>query len=260
MQRWLCLWLIFCWLPWSGFAHAASQAEKDAWEALNTKAVRAYRDGKYHEGLQWAQKAYEYAQQHFGDKHPDTLTSLHNLAGLYDAQGRYGEAEPLYKQALQLSTEVLGDKHPNTFTSLNNLAFLYYAQGRYGEAEPLYKQALSTLSDTLGTSHPNTLIVQKNYIVVLILLHKERQALAQLKTMETHLASRAALQLSTLLKDRVRRQWLRSESTFQDLVFTFAQHSTLVDAHAFAAGHLGALETDPGGGRSVCGQSGASVT
>ena len=59
--------------------------------------------------------------------------------------------------------------------------------------------------------------------------------MAQLKTMETHLASRAALQLSTLLKDRVRRQWLQSESTFQDLIFTLAQHSTLVDVHAFAA-------------------------
>ena len=62
-----------------------------------------------------------------------------------------------------------------------------------GKPNPRYKQALSTLSDTLGASHPYTLLVQKNYIGVLILLHKERQALAQLKTMETHLASRAAL-------------------------------------------------------------------
>ena len=30
-----------------------------------------------------------------GPEHPDTLTSVNNLAGLYRSQGRYGEAEPL---------------------------------------------------------------------------------------------------------------------------------------------------------------------
>jgi hypothetical protein len=30
-----------------------------------------------------------------GERHPDTLTSLHNLAGLYLRQGCHGEAEPL---------------------------------------------------------------------------------------------------------------------------------------------------------------------
>ena len=36
-----------------------------------------------------------------GREHPDTLTSVNNLAALYDTQGRYGEAEPLYKRALE---------------------------------------------------------------------------------------------------------------------------------------------------------------
>jgi hypothetical protein len=100
---------------------------------------------------------------------------------------------------------------------VTNLAALYRSQGRYGEAEPLYKQSFSTLNNILGPSHPNTLIAQKNYTGVLVQLHKDRQALSQLKTIETHLSSRAALQLATLPKDRVRRLWLRSESTFQDM-------------------------------------------
>ena len=77
-----------------------------------------------------------------GPRHPDTLTSLNNLAVLYQAQGRYGEAEPLFLEALQASREVLGPRHPDTLTSLNNLAVLYQAQGRYGEAEPLFQEAL----------------------------------------------------------------------------------------------------------------------
>ena len=66
-------------------------------------------------------------------------------------------------------------------------------RGRAGtaEAEPLFEQAFSTLIDTLSPSHPNTLIAQQNYTGVLIRLHKDRQALSHLKTIETHLSSRA---------------------------------------------------------------------
>ena len=35
-----------------------------------------------------------------GDAHPDTLTSMNNLAELLRAQGKFGEAEPLFREAL----------------------------------------------------------------------------------------------------------------------------------------------------------------
>ena len=35
-----------------------------------------------------------------GEEHPYTLSSVNNLAELYQAQGRYAEAESLYKRAL----------------------------------------------------------------------------------------------------------------------------------------------------------------
>ena len=92
-----------------------------------------------------------------GREHPDTLNSVNNLAGPYEAQGRYGEAEPLYKRGLAASERVLGKEHPDTLNSVNNLAFLYQAQGRYGEAEPLYKRALEGYERVLGREHPDTL-------------------------------------------------------------------------------------------------------
>ena len=76
-----------------------------------------------------------------GPDHPDTASSLNNLAGLYRAQGRYAEAEPLYRRALAIREAVLGPDHPDTASSLNNLAGLFRAQGRYGEAEPLLRRA-----------------------------------------------------------------------------------------------------------------------
>jgi Tetratricopeptide repeat len=43
-----------------------------------------------------------------GPAHPDTLTSLHNLAEVYRAQGRHGEAERLYKEVLEGAQATLG--------------------------------------------------------------------------------------------------------------------------------------------------------
>jgi CHAT domain-containing protein len=99
-----------------------SSPERDEWKSLSQKVVEAYHKGHYGESFKWALKAYEYAENKFGPKDPDTLTSLNNLAALYQAQGRYGEAEPLYKKALNLRKEVLGQKHPDTLTSTLNYA------------------------------------------------------------------------------------------------------------------------------------------
>ena len=65
-----------------------------------------------------------------GDTHPDTLTSLNNLAilyykaGLNGAQGRYEKAEPLYLECLDKRKAVLGETHPDTLTTQKNLAKL----------------------------------------------------------------------------------------------------------------------------------------
>ena len=91
-----------------------------------------------------------------GVNHPDTATSLNNLAQLYSFQGKYEEAEPLYIQALQLRKQLQGVNHPDTATSLNNLAQLYSFQGKYEEAEPLYIQALQLRKQLQGVNHPDT--------------------------------------------------------------------------------------------------------
>jgi tetratricopeptide (TPR) repeat protein len=76
-------------------------------------------------GVSFAENAYQYARKHLGDTHPDTITSMNNLAGLYKSQGRYGEAEPLYTKALQLCEKVLGKEHPDTITTgLNYISLL----------------------------------------------------------------------------------------------------------------------------------------
>ncbi len=64
-----------------------------------------------------------------GPEHPDTATSLNNLAGLLQAQGDFAGARPLYERALAIREKVLGPEHPDTASSLNNLAIRLQAQG-----------------------------------------------------------------------------------------------------------------------------------
>ena len=107
------------------------------------------------EAEHWWQACLEMTKRRFGFDHPDTATSLNNLALLYESMGRYGEAEPLYTRSLKIRETQLGADHPDTATSLNNLAGLYKSMGRYDEAEPLYTRSLQIKEIQLGADHPS---------------------------------------------------------------------------------------------------------
>ena len=106
-------------------------------ETLDEQVVRLYGEGKYAEAEPLAKQSLDQSIKKNGPDHPETATSLNNLAALYKAQGKYDLAEPLYKRALAINEKVLGPDHPETATSLNNLAELYKTQGKYDLAEPL---------------------------------------------------------------------------------------------------------------------------
>ncbi|KAF4631143.1 hypothetical protein G7Y89_g6995 [Cudoniella acicularis] len=72
-----------------------------------------------------------------GQKHPDTLTSIANLALTYWNQGRWKEAEELNLQVIETRKRVLGQEHPDTLATIANLASTYRNQGRLKEAEEL---------------------------------------------------------------------------------------------------------------------------
>ncbi|MBD2256285.1 tetratricopeptide repeat protein, partial [Pseudanabaena sp. FACHB-2040] len=112
------------------------------------------KQGLYKNAINICESSLSICEEQLGANHPDTATSLNNLAGLYQGTGRYREAEPLYVRALQIVEEQLGENHPDTATSLNNLASLYKNTGRYGEAEPLYVRALQIVEEQLGENHP----------------------------------------------------------------------------------------------------------
>jgi len=141
---------------------AATQNAQENWHSMNQELVKAYRGGRYAEGVKIAEQAYRLALEAFGQAHINTFTSMNNLGGLYQILGRYVEAEPLFEDALALQQKHLGPRHISTLNGMNSLAILYQRQGRYSEAEPLYKEALKLLRVVLNANHRTTLACMNN--------------------------------------------------------------------------------------------------
>jgi eukaryotic-like serine/threonine-protein kinase len=95
--------------------------------------------------------------KHLGADHPDTLSSMNNLANSYDDLGRHAEALNLREETLSLRRAKLGADHPHTLMSMNNLANSYAGLGRHAEALKLYEEALGLRKAKLGADHPDTL-------------------------------------------------------------------------------------------------------
>jgi tetratricopeptide (TPR) repeat protein len=65
-------------------------------------------EGRLAEAEPLYKRALEGLERVLGKEHPDTLTSVNNLALLYQAEGRLAEAQPLYKRALEARERLLG--------------------------------------------------------------------------------------------------------------------------------------------------------
>ncbi|KAH7147275.1 hypothetical protein DER46DRAFT_615113 [Fusarium sp. MPI-SDFR-AT-0072] len=92
-----------------------------------------------------------------GEKHPDTIRSMADLAATYHAQGRHDEDEEIAVKVLELRRQVLGEKHPDTIRSMAALATTYHEQGRYVEAEGIDQEVLDLRRELLGEKHPDTI-------------------------------------------------------------------------------------------------------
>jgi serine/threonine protein kinase/tetratricopeptide (TPR) repeat protein len=95
--------------------------------------------------------------RHRGADHPDTLTSMHNLARAHQDLGRYADAFELYEQTLALRKTKLGPGHPDTLRSMTGLACAHASLGRHGDALQLRQETLTLMTAALGPDHPDTL-------------------------------------------------------------------------------------------------------
>ena len=70
-------------------------------------------------------KVMETRKRVFGQEHPDTLTSIANLASIYWNQGRWIEAEELEVKVMETRERPLGQEHSSTLASIANSVSTY---------------------------------------------------------------------------------------------------------------------------------------
>jgi tetratricopeptide (TPR) repeat protein len=111
-----------------------------------------------------------------GQHHPETLSSLDNLAGLLQAMGKHKEAEPVLRRANERRETSLGPNHRDTFASMDSLAALLPQVGKHEEAEHLYRRSLAGKEAVLGPNHRDTLTALDNLAGLLHSMGRHEEA------------------------------------------------------------------------------------
>ena len=121
---------------------------------LNQQVIDLEEAGSYAEAIPMAEQALGIREQRLGLYHPDTVTSLTNLARLYTLAGSYEKAEVLLQRALRIYEQELGHNHAYTTISQFYLSQVYRSLGRYAEAEVLLKLNLAVHEQESTSSDP----------------------------------------------------------------------------------------------------------
>jgi tetratricopeptide (TPR) repeat protein len=114
--------------------------------------------GNFELSLRHLERARVLRQAQLGPDHPDTLTSMHDLAEGYQLAGKLGLAVPLHEETLERRKATLGPEHLDTTRSMHLLAFAYLGAGQIDQALPLFEETFRLRKATLGPNHWRTLV------------------------------------------------------------------------------------------------------
>ena len=77
--------------------------------------------GRYADAEKLQRQTLDIRRRVLGKEHPDTLSSMNNLANVLSDEAKYAEAERLLREALPTMRHVLGETHEDTLSGMNNL-------------------------------------------------------------------------------------------------------------------------------------------
>ena len=107
-KKWITLIIIFLlsWIILAVYLSITAQNRIKLATTYHAQFAQYYQRGEFKKALSLAEKAFQIRNNRLGEKHPDTLSSLNNLALIYKAIGRLEEALPLFEKGYRLSEEV----------------------------------------------------------------------------------------------------------------------------------------------------------
>lgn len=150
--------------PLIGHVRALTESVADAETATLLSWLGRYEDerGAYGPAIAVRRRELDIVRHLHGEEHPDTLTSMNNLALTLWKQGDLAGARTLQEQVLAVHRRVLGEEHPDSLTSMNNLALTLWNQDDLAGARELQEQVLAVRRRMLGEEHPDSLISMNN--------------------------------------------------------------------------------------------------
>ena len=100
--------------------------------------------------------------ERFGENHPDLVTILDSLGGLYADEGDHPKARAAYERGIGLAERSLGPDHPDLGQSWNNLGLVHLREGDPVGAKRAFETALRVLEPALGPAHPDVATTRHN--------------------------------------------------------------------------------------------------
>ncbi len=200
--------------------HAATDFEGDLTDdpLLKAKLLNAIGEsmqslGVYDHGVRVHTSALKIRMRELGEEHPDTMTSMANLAALHFQAGNQAEALRLFIRSAALRTKILGEEHPDTLKSMNDLSVGYGAHGDWDAAIKLRRRTFQIMQRTLGPAHRDTIkammnvahyhVIQGDYDQALPIAEEARR-LSKLSLGERHPTTINSLHLLAVVFDAVR--------------------------------------------------------
>ena len=113
------------------------------------------------------ESVYEVRRRVEGPEHARTLSSLHNLAWLREAQKKHQEALELYADAAKRKTAALGPDDLSTLQSIDNLGDLQRKLGQLDGAKATLTDVVERRTRVSGATSPDTLLSRNNHCMVL---------------------------------------------------------------------------------------------
>ena len=114
---------------------------------------------RYKEGLAVNERRLRLSTEVLGEKHPDTIQCLRDVAISYASAYEDGNARALslLEKALALRIEVLGERHPDTSSLMTDVANAYWFLGRYFDALDMYERDVRIATAAYGAEDERTL-------------------------------------------------------------------------------------------------------
>jgi tetratricopeptide (TPR) repeat protein len=109
-----------------------------------------------------AERALKLRQDKLSETHPDTVSSLVDLAWVLRDSGDLLRSETLARHAVEISEKIFGPNDIKTASSLNTLALTLHERGKLNDAKVLFERDLAISQKELGEQDKETAVSHKS--------------------------------------------------------------------------------------------------